>query len=111
MKAFMMLTEFTNVHKNGSNPIVLHVTSDFGTFVMSLLDGKQEGHELVLEKMCNVVLLWNSGHDLAMCLVLYQFPHHQLCSIGWLWFAIKSKKQFLFYKMRFEDGIKLTSKD
>lgn len=62
MKAFMMLTEFTNVHKNGSNPIVLHVTSDFGTFVMSLLDGKQEGHELVLEKMCNVVLLLNTGN-------------------------------------------------
>lgn len=51
MKAILMLTEFTNVHKNGSNPTVLHVTSDFGTFVMSLLDGKQEGHELVLEKM------------------------------------------------------------
>lgn len=51
MKAFMMLTEFTNVHKNGSNPTVLHVTSDIGTFVMSLLDGEQEGHELFLEKM------------------------------------------------------------
>lgn len=51
MKAFMMLTEFTNVYKNGSNPTVLHVTSDFGTFAMSLLDGEQEGHELVLEKM------------------------------------------------------------